>query len=55
MYKGNMMHFCVCTLAVRRTQERSEAAEGSAEEDASSVEGEGPAAERAQSGRAGSQ
>lgn len=42
-------------LAAGGASERPEAAEGSAEEAAPSDEGEGPAAERAQPGRAGSQ
>lgn len=43
------------TSAAGRAPERPEAAEGSAEEAAPSDEGEGPAAERAQPGRAGTQ
>ncbi len=46
--------FCAF-FAVGGASEWPEAAEGSAEEAAPSDEGEGPAAERAQPGRAGSQ
>lgn len=50
-----MVDFVLCALAAGGASQRSEAAEGPAEEAAAGDEGEGPAAERAQPGRAGSQ
>lgn len=51
----NREFFCGRFIAVGGASQRSEAAEGSAEEAAAGDEGEGPAAERAQPSRAGSQ
>lgn len=50
-----MWRIYLCIFAVGGASQRSETAEGSAEKAAPSDEGEGPAAERAQQGRARSQ
>lgn len=55
LFRGVWWILSCVSFAAGGAPERSEAAEGSAEEAAPGDEGEGPAAERAQPGRAGSQ